>query len=158
MLRAVASAQGWHGSQGLGLRHRNWLHNEEPAAPWAWRLCTCCLLQSLKLGRELWGAGVCVLLRLLSALCPEGWAPPSALALPGVVCEPLEHFCIALFTTAGAAFKWVLNEHREQCARFHTCRSGWAVGSHSKDYSQLCLCARGLLEISSLSKDCPWVS
>lgn len=60
----------------------------------------------------------------------------------------------ALFATAGAAFKRVLNERREQCAQFCACRSGWAVGSHSKDYSQLQLCARGLLGISPLSNDC----
>lgn len=48
-----------------------------------------------------------------------------------------------------------MNEQRERCARFRTCRSGWAAGSHSKDYSQLRLCARGLLAVSPLSKDCP---
>lgn len=104
MLRAVQSVQGWHCSQRLGLRHRNWVHSEEPAALWAWPLCTCCLLLAWSWAGSCGGWLARVLLRLLSILYPKGWAWPSR-ANPGVVCEPLGHFCILLFTTAGLLLK-----------------------------------------------------
>lgn len=125
--RCSGLVRGWHGSEGLGLRHKNSLHSEEPAAPWAWPLCTCCLLAVLKVGQvPVSGQLSRVPLQPLAALCP--W---------------------------GAAFKWVLNEQCEQRVRSCTGRSGWAAGSHSTDHRQLCLWARGLLGIRLLSKDCP---
>lgn len=90
-------------------------------------LCTCCLLAVPKAGQ----------------VPVRGWLSHGPL-------QPLSALC-----PWGAAFKWVLNEPREQCVCSCTCRSGWAAGSHSKDYSQLCLWAGGVLGISLLSKDGP---
>lgn len=122
MLRAVQSPQGWHGSQGLGLR-QNSLHYEEPAALWAWPLCTCCLLAVPKVG---WAAVPC---------------PPAALVSP-------EGLLLSGYWMSNVS---IVSMH---C----TCRSGWTVGSHCKEHSQLSLCARGLLGINLLSKDCPCAS
>lgn len=90
-------------SQGPGVRHRNWVCSEEPAAPWAWPQCPCCLLAVPG-----YGGWLCCVLWLLSALGPEGWAQPSR-ASPGV--EPWNTFALPCSLQQGLLLdeRWIGN-------------------------------------------------
>lgn len=82
--------------------------------------------QYLALGRYLWVSGY-----------------PMSFCSPYQPCAPEGCFWMSI--------EWAAWATVQSC----THGSGWAVGSHSKDHRQLCLCGRGLLGLSLLSKDCP---
>lgn len=131
LLKLLGDAQGWS-EVGMGLRG------------WGSDTRAHCTVRNLLLcGLGLCAPAACWQYRKLGRYLWVGSCPVSPCS-PWQPCAPW-----------GAAFKWVLNEQREQRVRSCTGTSGWAAGSHSTDHGQLCLWATGLLGISLLSKDCP---